>query len=98
MDDKTSIDQEYEDLYLPLFGQHSIVGRSVVIHKKVGGGRWVCANIAYPGPVTTAVAEFDGFAQGNASRNLKILAVMQVADLKNFCLDTRLDDNGSGNG
>lgn len=60
-----SIDQVYEDLYLPLFGKYSIVGRSVVIHNSQDGGRWVCANIAYPGPITTAIAEFDGFAQGN---------------------------------
>lgn len=34
------------DFNLPLFGTHSIIGRSIAIHK-ANGERWVCANIAY---------------------------------------------------
>ena len=47
----------YVDMNLPLFGVHSIVGRSVLVHKG-DGQRWICANIGYPGPVVTAVATF----------------------------------------
>ena len=47
----------YVDMNLPLFGVHSIVGRSIVIHKG-DGQRWICANIGYPGPMMTAVATF----------------------------------------
>lgn len=54
------------DLYLPLFGKHSIVGRSVVIHSQTGS-RWVCANIGYPGPVVVAEAEFNGEVEGKVS-------------------------------
>ena len=35
----------FTDTNLSLFGEHSIVDRSVVIHKNPGGDRWVCANI-----------------------------------------------------
>ncbi|XP_053206055.1 uncharacterized protein LOC128390368 [Panonychus citri] len=45
------------DLNLPLFGRHSIIGRSLVIHK-TDGEAWICATIGYPGAVTTAVATF----------------------------------------
>lgn len=34
----------FTDDKLPMFGEHSIVGRSIVIHKN-GGQRWVCASI-----------------------------------------------------
>ncbi|KAH9530052.1 hypothetical protein DERF_003891 [Dermatophagoides farinae] len=39
------------DFNLPLFGVHSVVGRSIVIHK-ANGKKWICANIAYPGGKT----------------------------------------------
>ena len=42
---------------LPLYGVHSIVGRSVVIHRS-NGDRWVCANVEYPGNVTVAYSPF----------------------------------------
>uniref|UniRef100_A0A3Q1HEW0 Superoxide dismutase copper/zinc binding domain-containing protein n=1 Tax=Acanthochromis polyacanthus TaxID=80966 RepID=A0A3Q1HEW0_9TELE len=42
---------------LPLFGQNSIVGRSVVIHL-TDGARYVCASIGYPGEVTVGRAIF----------------------------------------
>ena len=35
----------YMDTNLNLFGDYSIVNRSVVIHKNPGGNRWVCADI-----------------------------------------------------
>lgn len=50
-------------MYLPLFGKHSIIGRSVVIHTNTGA-RWMCANIGYPGPVIVAKAQFDGEVEG----------------------------------
>lgn len=63
----------YEDWYLPLFGEYSVVGRSIVIHNNdESGSRWVCANIGYPGPVTTAVARFDFFAEGTKLDQLRL--------------------------
>ncbi|KAM7393898.1 hypothetical protein PAMP_020734 [Pampus punctatissimus] len=47
----------FRDFNLPLFGQHSIVGRSVVIHQ-TDGARYVCASIGYPGEVIVARARF----------------------------------------
>lgn len=35
----------YRDKNLPLIGQNSIIGRSVVIHKKEKSFRWVCGTI-----------------------------------------------------
>ncbi|XP_078667729.1 uncharacterized protein LOC144909563 [Branchiostoma floridae x Branchiostoma belcheri] len=53
----TSMSKTETDWYLPLYGRYSIVGRSVIIHD-TSGGRWVCANIGYPGEVVTAMAVF----------------------------------------
>uniref|UniRef100_UPI00398F3DEE uncharacterized protein cusr n=1 Tax=Pristiophorus japonicus TaxID=55135 RepID=UPI00398F3DEE len=47
----------FQDWNLPLFGQNSIVGRSVVVHHP-NSTRWLCATIGYPGEVITAVAIF----------------------------------------
>jgi len=52
------------DGYLPLYGVHSILGRSVVIHRS-NGDRWVCANIEYPGDVTVAYSPFRTVFAGN---------------------------------
>ena len=52
------------DAYLPLYGVHSIVGRSVVIHRS-NGARWVCANIEYPSDVTVAYSPFRASLIGN---------------------------------
>ena len=52
------------DTYLPLHGVHSIVGRSVVIHRN-NGARWVCANIEYPSDVTVAYSPFRANFIGN---------------------------------
>lgn len=49
----------YEDWNLPLFGENSIVGRSVVIHRNdTNNSRWVCSNIRLMHPVVTARAVF----------------------------------------
>eukprot|EP00095_Tigriopus_kingsejongensis_P007890 snap_masked-scaffold720_size106930-processed-gene-0.10 protein:Tk07890 transcript:snap_masked-scaffold720_size106930-processed-gene-0.10-mRNA-1 annotation:"hypothetical protein L798_15715" len=37
----------FNDTNLPLFGVNSIVGRSVVIHKKYKAQRWACASIGW---------------------------------------------------
>ena len=47
----------FTDNNLSLYGVHSIVGRSVVIHRS-NGARWVCANIEYPSDVTVAYSPF----------------------------------------
>lgn len=54
------VSASYEDRFISLTGRHSIVGRSVVIHRP-DGTRWVCANIL-PANVAmkTAVARFNG--------------------------------------
>uniref|UniRef100_A0A8C6NST6 Superoxide dismutase copper/zinc binding domain-containing protein n=1 Tax=Nothobranchius furzeri TaxID=105023 RepID=A0A8C6NST6_NOTFU len=60
---KNSTDDMFIDFNLPLFGANSIVGRSVVIHK-IGGARFICASIGYPGEVNVehvGVTYFDEF-------------------------------------
>ncbi|KAI2803497.1 hypothetical protein BLOT_007628 [Blomia tropicalis] len=47
----------YLDFNLPLFGIHSIVGRSIVIYGD-NGEPWVCANIGYPDRTIVARATF----------------------------------------
>ena len=37
----------YNDTNLPLYGPNSIVGRSIVVHKKEKGARWACASIGW---------------------------------------------------
>ena len=44
MDDIKSV---YNDTNLPLFGSNSIVGRSIVIHKRERGARWSCASLGW---------------------------------------------------
>nr|XP_019939395.1 PREDICTED: uncharacterized protein LOC109627343 [Paralichthys olivaceus] len=56
---KNETDMVFTDFNLPLFGQNSIVGRSVVIHQ-TDGSRYVCASISYPGSVTIGRARFQG--------------------------------------
>lgn len=51
------IQASFTDWNLPLFGQNSIVGRSVVLHQP-DGTRFICSSIGYPGEVTTAKAIF----------------------------------------
>lgn len=63
LQNKSSIDETYTDLYAPLFGKYSIVGRSIVIHRPTGA-RWVCASIGYPGPVIVANTDFNGDVEG----------------------------------
>ncbi|KAM6940401.1 uncharacterized protein cusr [Xenentodon cancila] len=57
--DKNEVDETFTDFNLPLFGQNSIVGRSVVIHQP-DGARYVCASISYPGEVIVGRAIFQG--------------------------------------
>ncbi|XP_070684387.1 uncharacterized protein cusr [Pempheris klunzingeri] len=54
---KNEVDMMFVDFNLPLFGQNSIVGRSVVIHEP-DGARFVCASISYPDEVVVARARF----------------------------------------
>ncbi|KAK7930129.1 hypothetical protein WMY93_006524 [Mugilogobius chulae] len=54
---KNESEAVFKDYNLPLYGQNSIVGRSVVIHK-IDGSRYVCASISYPGEVVVAKAKF----------------------------------------
>ncbi|XP_038147263.1 uncharacterized protein cusr [Cyprinodon tularosa] len=55
--DKNASAGTFTDFNLPLFGQNSIVGRSVVIHE-VDGTRYACASIGYPGEVVVGSAKF----------------------------------------
>lgn len=61
---KNEVDVVFTDFNLPLFGQNSIVGRSVVIHR-TDGARYVCASISYPGEVIVARATFQSPVVGN---------------------------------
>ncbi|XP_076149405.1 uncharacterized protein cusr [Alosa pseudoharengus] len=55
----------FMDWNFPLFGQNSIVGRSMVIHEP-GGARYVCSSIGYPGAVTVGRAVFQFPVVGTA--------------------------------
>lgn len=54
---KNETEAVFKDYNLPLYGQNSIIGRSVVIHQS-DGSRYVCASISYPGDVMVARARF----------------------------------------
>lgn len=54
---KNNLSMTFTDFNLPLFGQKSIVGRSVVIHQ-TDGARYACTSIGYPGEVVVARARF----------------------------------------
>lgn len=45
LDNHTLYKNEYNDTMLPLFGPRSILGRSIVVHKKVMNQRWACSTI-----------------------------------------------------
>ncbi|KAL3268164.1 hypothetical protein HHI36_007291 [Cryptolaemus montrouzieri] len=45
LDNHTIFKTEYNDTMLPLFGPRSILGRSVVIHRKITNERWSCSTI-----------------------------------------------------
>jgi Cu/Zn superoxide dismutase len=56
----------YSDANLPLFGQYSVLGRSVVLHASAGGARLACADIVAWGPSESKLvsAQFTGGVQG----------------------------------
>lgn len=54
---KNDSEGTFKDYNLPLFGQNSIVGRSVVIHR-TDGSRFACTSIGYPGEVVVSRARF----------------------------------------
>lgn len=45
LDNKTTVVTSYNDSSITLFGPESILGRSVVIHKRLKNRRWVCSSI-----------------------------------------------------
>lgn len=45
LDNQTFYKSEYNDTMLPLFGPRSILGRSIIIHKKHQNKRWACSTI-----------------------------------------------------
>lgn len=45
LDGLESYETKYNDTNLPLFGYESILGRSVVIHKKEKNSRWACSSL-----------------------------------------------------
>lgn len=45
LDNYTHYETFYNDTNLPLFGYESIIGRSVVIHKKEKNLRWACSTL-----------------------------------------------------
>lgn len=57
------IQMSFIDWNLPLYGQNSIVGRSVVLHQP-NGSRFICSSIGYPGEVITAKAFFQSQVVG----------------------------------
>jgi len=53
-----TVDATYTDTNIELFGENSIVGRSVVFHDNTGA-RIACADIGFAGPTKEVVATFD---------------------------------------
>ncbi|KAK4875753.1 hypothetical protein RN001_012175 [Aquatica leii] len=45
LENHTIYKHDYNDTMLPLFGPRSILGRSIVIEKRVKGSRWACTTI-----------------------------------------------------
>ncbi|KAF2895528.1 hypothetical protein ILUMI_10646 [Ignelater luminosus] len=45
LDNHTLYKHDYNDTMLPLFGPRSILGRSILIHKRVKNRRWACSTI-----------------------------------------------------
>lgn len=45
LDGVTMYEQAYNDTRLPLFGYESIIGRSIVVHKKEKNRRWACSTL-----------------------------------------------------
>lgn len=45
LDNKTTVVSSYNDSTITLFGPESIIGRSIVIHKRLKNRRWVCSSI-----------------------------------------------------
>ena len=50
LDEFDSINLTKSDSNIPLYGMDSIIGRSIVIHRR-DGSRWACANIEHTAPV-----------------------------------------------
>lgn len=66
LDEKTSQRCEFLDTNLPLHGPNSVIGRSIVIHKKEKGDRWMCGSLEAEERKDTAreivaIATFDDF-------------------------------------
>lgn len=57
LSNETDIQASFTDWNLPLYGQNSIVGRSVVLHQP-NGMRFICSSVGYPGEVIMAKALF----------------------------------------
>jgi len=72
LDKKKAVKEVHNDTSLPMFGLHSIIGRSIVIHKKRRGERWACSSIGWgwdpdEAKQVTAIASFhhpNGYAWG----------------------------------
>ncbi|XP_055533520.1 uncharacterized protein LOC129723361 [Wyeomyia smithii] len=45
LDGVSMFEQNYNDSRLPLFGYESIIGRSIVVHKKERNRRWACSTL-----------------------------------------------------
>ncbi|XP_053680518.1 uncharacterized protein LOC128731419 [Anopheles nili] len=45
LDEATMYEHSYNDTRLPLFGYESIIGRSIVVHKKEKNRRWACSTL-----------------------------------------------------
>ncbi|XP_033633034.1 uncharacterized protein LOC117294642 isoform X1 [Asterias rubens] len=58
-----NFNETFYDWNLPLYGQNSVIGRSLVIHKSAGD-RWVYASIGYPTQQKTVKAVFTSPAVG----------------------------------
>jgi len=72
LDERQSIKEVHNDTNLPMFGARSILGRSIVIHKKQRAERWACSTVGWgwdpdEARQVTAIASFhhpNGFAWG----------------------------------
>lgn len=91
--------ESYSDPNVPLFGRHSIVGRSIVIHSSIDSSRIACANIhevtsdRYDPVLPTLVAKF--FGDGGIAGTIVMTPASEGSDTSISVNLHKVDDSGA---